>query len=157
MGKALTQIVMLIANSTFVIKFKLHILSVPFHFFYSQFSVFDICSYLNLSQFEKWADSQRKQVLQDFFSRCSVSQLKYLRQTLDSCVPEDAVDFTRVLPRVISLYIFSFLDPRSLCRCGQVCYTLHLHLCISEMLYSYTFIHGIEPTTMSYRKAKVFL
>ncbi|XP_055043224.2 F-box only protein 16 [Misgurnus anguillicaudatus] len=70
--------------------------------------------------FDKWTDSQRKQVLQDFFSRCSVSQLKYLRQTLNSCVPEEAVDFTRVLPRVISLYIFSFLDPRSLCRCAQV-------------------------------------
>ncbi|KAA0708454.1 F-box only protein 16 [Triplophysa tibetana] len=70
--------------------------------------------------FEKWTEGQRKQVLQDFFSRCSVGQLKYLRQTLDSCVPEDAIDFTRVLPRVISLYIFSFLDPRSLCRCAQV-------------------------------------
>ncbi|XP_016351763.1 F-box only protein 16 [Sinocyclocheilus anshuiensis] len=70
--------------------------------------------------FEKWTDSQRKQVLQDFFSRCSASQLKHLRQTLSSWVPEEALDFTRVLPRVISLYIFSFLDPRSLCRCAQV-------------------------------------
>lgn len=74
-----------------------------------------------LPQFEKWTDSQRKQVLQDFFSRCSVNQLKHLRQTLSSWVPEEALDFTRVLPRVISLYIFSFLDPRSLCRCAQVC------------------------------------
>ncbi|XP_051951414.1 F-box only protein 16-like isoform X2 [Xyrauchen texanus] len=70
--------------------------------------------------FEKWTDSQRKQVLQDFFSRCSVSQLKYLRQTLSNLVPEEALDFTSALPRVISLYIFSFLDPRSLCRCAQV-------------------------------------
>ncbi|XP_048064053.1 F-box only protein 16 [Megalobrama amblycephala] len=70
--------------------------------------------------FEKWTDSQRKQVLQDFFSRCSVNQLKHFRQTLSSWVPEEALDFTRVLPRVISLYIFSFLDPRSLCRCAQV-------------------------------------
>ncbi|XP_016152524.1 PREDICTED: F-box only protein 16 [Ficedula albicollis] len=31
-----------------------------------------------------------------------------------------AVDFTTRLPRVLSLYIFSFLDPRSLCRCAQV-------------------------------------
>ncbi|XP_016399174.1 uncharacterized protein LOC107732385 isoform X2 [Sinocyclocheilus rhinocerous] len=69
--------------------------------------------------FEKWTDSQRKQVLQDWFSRCSASQLKHLRQTLSSWVPEEALDFTRVLPRVISLYIFPFLDPRSLCRCAQ--------------------------------------
>ncbi|KAI2652116.1 F-box only protein 16 [Labeo rohita] len=75
---------------------------------------------LSNAHFEKWTDSQRKQVLQDFFSRCSVSQLKHLRQTLSSWVPEEALDFTKVLPRVISLYIFSFLDPRSLCRCAQV-------------------------------------
>ncbi|XP_026802665.2 F-box only protein 16 isoform X1 [Pangasianodon hypophthalmus] len=70
--------------------------------------------------FDKWSDNQRKQVLQDFFSRCSVAQMKYLRQTLCAQVPEEALDFTTVLPRVISLYIFSFLDPRSLCRCSQV-------------------------------------
>uniref|UniRef100_A0A673GGA3 Uncharacterized LOC107732385 n=1 Tax=Sinocyclocheilus rhinocerous TaxID=307959 RepID=A0A673GGA3_9TELE len=76
--------------------------------------------------FEKWTDSQRKQVLQDWFSRCSASQLKHLRQTLSSWVPEEALDFTRVLPRVISLYIFPFLDPRSLCRCAQVLKTFTL-------------------------------
>ncbi|KAG7316800.1 hypothetical protein KOW79_020341 [Hemibagrus wyckioides] len=70
--------------------------------------------------FDKWSDSQRKQVLQDFFSRCSSAQMKYLRQTLCTQVPEEALDFTSVLPRVISLYVFSFLDPRSLCRCAQV-------------------------------------
>ncbi|XP_051954369.1 F-box only protein 16-like isoform X1 [Xyrauchen texanus] len=70
--------------------------------------------------FDKWTDSQRKQALQGFFSRCSVSQLKYLRQTLSNLVPEEALDFTNALPRVLSLYIFSFLDPRSLCRCAQV-------------------------------------
>ncbi|XP_051954371.1 F-box only protein 16-like isoform X3 [Xyrauchen texanus] len=70
--------------------------------------------------FDKWTDSQRKQALQGFFSRCSVSQLKYLRQTLSNLVPEEALDFTNALPRVLSLYIFSFLDPRSLCRCAQI-------------------------------------
>ncbi|XP_062858551.1 F-box only protein 16 [Trichomycterus rosablanca] len=70
--------------------------------------------------FDKWTDSQRKQVLQDFFSHCSVAQLKYFRQYLCSQVPEETLDFTSVLPRVITLYIFSFLDPRSLCRCAQV-------------------------------------
>ncbi|XP_030626791.1 F-box only protein 16 [Chanos chanos] len=70
--------------------------------------------------FDKWTDNQRKLVFQDFLSRCTLSQLKYLRQTLCSQVPEEALDFITVLPRVISLYIFSFLDPRSLCRCAQV-------------------------------------
>ncbi|XP_072537320.1 F-box only protein 16 [Salminus brasiliensis] len=70
--------------------------------------------------FDKWTDGQRKKVLQDFFSWCTAGQLKYLRQILCSQVPEEALDFTNVLPRVISLYVFSFLDPRSLCRCAQV-------------------------------------
>ncbi|XP_023662796.2 F-box only protein 16 [Paramormyrops kingsleyae] len=70
--------------------------------------------------FDKWTDSQRKLVLQDFFSRCSAVQLKFLRRDLCSRVPGDAQDFTAMLPRVLSLYIFSFLDPRSLCRCAQV-------------------------------------
>ncbi|XP_067098397.1 F-box only protein 16 [Osmerus mordax] len=70
--------------------------------------------------FDKWTDGQRKAVLQDFFSRCTVVQLRFLRQSLSLQVAEEAVDFTSVLPRVLSLYIFSFLDPRSLCRCTQV-------------------------------------
>lgn len=82
--------------------------------------LFTLALHQSVSQFDKWSDNQRKQVLQDFFSRCSVAQMKYLRQTLCTQVPEEALDFTSVLPRVICLYIFSFLDPRSLCRCAQV-------------------------------------
>ncbi|KAJ8009410.1 hypothetical protein DPEC_G00088590 [Dallia pectoralis] len=70
--------------------------------------------------FDKWSDSQRKVVLQDFFSLCSVGQLRFLRQNLTERVPEEKLDFTSVMPRVLSLYVFSFLDPRSLCRCAQV-------------------------------------
>ncbi|KAI1897853.1 hypothetical protein AGOR_G00087540 [Albula goreensis] len=70
--------------------------------------------------FDKWTDSQRKRVLQDFFSRCTLGQLRFLRAKLSSQVPEEALDFTTVFPRVLSLYVFSFLDPRSLCRCAQV-------------------------------------
>ncbi|XP_010898889.2 F-box only protein 16 [Esox lucius] len=70
--------------------------------------------------FDKWSDSQRKAVLQDFFSLCSLGQLRFLRQNLTKRVPEENLDFTSVLPRVLSLYVFSFLDPRSLCRCAQV-------------------------------------
>ncbi|ESN96696.1 hypothetical protein HELRODRAFT_138327, partial [Helobdella robusta] len=29
-------------------------------------------------------------------------------------------DFVTIFPRYLSLYIFSFLDPKSLCRCSQV-------------------------------------
>ncbi|XP_029109915.1 F-box only protein 16 isoform X2 [Scleropages formosus] len=70
--------------------------------------------------FDKWTDSQRKRILQDFFSRCTVAQLRFVRDNACDQVPKEAVDFATLLPRIVSLYIFSFLDPRSLCRCAQV-------------------------------------
>lgn len=70
--------------------------------------------------FDKWTDTQRRKILLDLFKRCSVSQLKFCEQHLRSRVPMEALDFTCFLPRVLALYIFSFLDPRSLCRCAQV-------------------------------------
>lgn len=56
----------------------------------------------------------------DMVERCSLSQLKFCAKQLLDRVPVEALDFTTKLPRVLSLYIFSFLDPRSLCRCAQV-------------------------------------
>ncbi|KAG9468308.1 hypothetical protein GDO78_023014 [Eleutherodactylus coqui] len=70
--------------------------------------------------FDKWSDAQRRSVLCDLFDRCSVSQLRFCSGHLQGKAPRDAVDFSMVLPRVLSLYVFSFLDPRSLCRCAQV-------------------------------------
>lgn len=102
------------------VRYALYCTQMPFVHLTSLLSLFMLSFFACLAQFEKWTDSQRKQVLQDFFSRCSAGQLKHLRQTLSSWVPEETLDFTTVLPRVISLYIFSFLDPRSLCRCAQV-------------------------------------
>ncbi|XP_064411598.1 F-box only protein 16 [Latimeria chalumnae] len=70
--------------------------------------------------FDKWTDSQRRRVLTDLFERCSLSQLKNCSRQLQAKVPVEMLDFTGVIPRVLSLYVFSFLDPRSLCRCSQV-------------------------------------
>ncbi|XP_073529973.1 F-box only protein 16 [Phyllobates terribilis] len=70
--------------------------------------------------FDKWSDAQRRRVLCDLLERCSVSQLRFCSGHLQEKAPRDSVDFSKVLPRVLSLYIFSFLDPRSLCRCAQV-------------------------------------
>nr|XP_033794699.1 F-box only protein 16 isoform X2 [Geotrypetes seraphini] len=72
--------------------------------------------------FDKWTDVQRRKILTDLLERCSISQLKFCNQQLQKKVPLEALDFTTVLPRVLSLYVFSFLDPRSLCRCAQVCW-----------------------------------
>uniref|UniRef100_A0A8C9NLI8 F-box protein 16 n=1 Tax=Serinus canaria TaxID=9135 RepID=A0A8C9NLI8_SERCA len=72
------------------------------------------------SAFDKWTDGQRRRILVDLLERCSLSQQKFCAEQLQARVPTEAVDFTTRLPRVLSLYIFSFLDPRSLCRCAQV-------------------------------------
>ncbi|NXO71851.1 FBX16 protein, partial [Phainopepla nitens] len=70
--------------------------------------------------FDKWTDGQRRRILVDLLERCSLSQQKFCAKQLQARVPTEAIDFTTRLPRVLSLYIFSFLDPRSLCRCAQV-------------------------------------
>ncbi|KAF2984726.1 hypothetical protein EK904_003230 [Melospiza melodia maxima] len=75
---------------------------------------------LHKERFDKWTDGQRRRILVDLLERCSLSQQKFCAQQLQARVPTEAVDFTTRLPRVLSLYIFSFLDPRSLCRCAQV-------------------------------------
>ncbi|KAF6736625.1 F-box only protein 16 [Oryzias melastigma] len=70
--------------------------------------------------FNRWSDSQRKAVLQDLLLSCAEEQLRFLSLTVSRRLPLQAADFTCLLPRVICLYIFSFLDPRSLCRCARV-------------------------------------
>ncbi|XP_042246837.1 F-box only protein 16 isoform X4 [Thunnus maccoyii] len=70
--------------------------------------------------FDRWSDSQRRAVLQDFVLSCSVEQLRFLSLSVSRRLPLQAADFTCLLPRALCLYLFSFLDPRSLCRCAQV-------------------------------------
>ncbi|XP_028908340.2 F-box only protein 16 isoform X2 [Ornithorhynchus anatinus] len=69
--------------------------------------------------FDKWTDGQRRRVLTDLFDRCSLAQQRFCGRQLQERVPAEAQDFTTRLPRVLTLRIFSFLDPRSLCRCAQ--------------------------------------
>ncbi|XP_008826349.1 F-box only protein 16 isoform X4 [Nannospalax galili] len=70
--------------------------------------------------FDKWTDSQRRRILTGLLERCSLAQQKFCCRKLQEKIPAEALDFTTKLPRVLSVYIFSFLDPRSLCRCAQV-------------------------------------
>ncbi|ELT94340.1 hypothetical protein CAPTEDRAFT_170674 [Capitella teleta] len=72
--------------------------------------------------FDKWTDSQRKQVIEELMNKCKSKQVQFTIDVISKKQPIFHDDFTRGLPRVISLYIFSFLDPRSLCRCSQVCW-----------------------------------
>uniref|UniRef100_A0A665W5J6 F-box protein 16 n=1 Tax=Echeneis naucrates TaxID=173247 RepID=A0A665W5J6_ECHNA len=71
-------------------------------------------------QFDRWSDRQRRAVLQDCVLSCSEEQLRFLSVSVSGRLPLQAADFTCLLPRALCLYLFSFLDPRSLCRCAQV-------------------------------------
>ncbi|XP_069464205.1 epithelial cell-transforming sequence 2 oncogene-like [Ambystoma mexicanum] len=70
--------------------------------------------------FDLWTDKQRKHFLYAIFARCSKSQLRFVQNWFTEVVPVTKLDFTTVLPRFISLYIFSFLNPQELCAAGQV-------------------------------------
>lgn len=72
-------------------------------------------------QFSLWTDAQRKKFLTFILKKCTKSQLRFVNEGwFKKQLPIHHLDYTTVLPRFISTYIFSFLDPRSLCRAAQV-------------------------------------
>lgn len=86
----------------------------------SNHKLYDERKQLFLKWFETWNDNQRRIAIEEMLLSCKPKQLFATREVLDKISPVYHVDFTRILPRVICLYIFSFLDPRSLSRCAQV-------------------------------------
>ncbi|CAL1534144.1 unnamed protein product [Lymnaea stagnalis] len=70
--------------------------------------------------FDLWTDSQRKRFLDVIFKQCSRSQYSFVQRWFSDNMALQHLDFTVVLPRFLSCYIFSFLEPKSLCRCAQV-------------------------------------
>ncbi|XP_076445720.1 epithelial cell-transforming sequence 2 oncogene-like [Babylonia areolata] len=70
--------------------------------------------------FDLWTDSQRKRFLDVVFRQCTRSQNKFVQDWFRERVPMQHLDFATVLPRFLALYIFSFLEPKTLCRCAQV-------------------------------------
>uniref|UniRef100_UPI00358E5699 F-box only protein 16-like isoform X2 n=1 Tax=Myxine glutinosa TaxID=7769 RepID=UPI00358E5699 len=75
---------------------------------------------LLLKWFDCWTETQRQDVLLELLSRSSERTWRRCEAVLRSHLPERCLDFTCCLPRLLSLYIMSFLDPRSLCRAAQV-------------------------------------
>ncbi|XP_021115003.1 epithelial cell-transforming sequence 2 oncogene-like isoform X2 [Heterocephalus glaber] len=70
--------------------------------------------------FELWTNKQRQQFLFTIFLQCSKSQLRFVQDWFSERKQVARVDFCTVLPRFISLYIFSFLNPKDLCAAAQV-------------------------------------
>ncbi|XP_072822021.1 epithelial cell-transforming sequence 2 oncogene-like isoform X2 [Vicugna pacos] len=70
--------------------------------------------------FDLWTNKQRQEFLFTIFLRCSKSQLRVVQEWFSERMQVARVDFSTVLPRFISLYIFSFLNPKDLCAAAQV-------------------------------------
>uniref|UniRef100_A0A2K6GHU2 Epithelial cell transforming 2 like n=1 Tax=Propithecus coquereli TaxID=379532 RepID=A0A2K6GHU2_PROCO len=70
--------------------------------------------------FDLWTNKQRQEFLFTIFLRCSKSQLRFVQDWFSERIQVAKVDFSTVLPRFISLYIFSFLNPKDLCAAAQV-------------------------------------
>ncbi|XP_019647798.1 PREDICTED: epithelial cell-transforming sequence 2 oncogene-like [Branchiostoma belcheri] len=70
--------------------------------------------------FDVWTDAQRKKFLATILLKCTRGQLMFIRDWFVQEVPVERIDFTTVLPKFLSIYIFSFLDPRSMCRAAGV-------------------------------------
>ncbi|XP_060046359.1 epithelial cell-transforming sequence 2 oncogene-like [Erinaceus europaeus] len=70
--------------------------------------------------FDLWTNKQRQEFLFTIFLRCTKSQLRFVQDWFSERIQVTKVDFSTVLPRFISLYIFSFLNPKDLCVAAQV-------------------------------------
>ncbi|XP_071075721.1 epithelial cell-transforming sequence 2 oncogene-like isoform X3 [Desmodus rotundus] len=70
--------------------------------------------------FDLWTNKQRQEFLFTIFLRCTKSQLRFFHNQFSERMQVAKVDFSTVLPRFISLYIFSFLNPKDLCAAAQV-------------------------------------
>nr|XP_025150794.1 epithelial cell-transforming sequence 2 oncogene-like isoform X4 [Bubalus bubalis] len=70
--------------------------------------------------FDLWTNKQRQEFLFTIFLRCTKSQLRVIQDWFSERMQVAKVDFSTVLPRFISLYIFSFLNPKDLCAAAQV-------------------------------------
>ncbi|KAI9019497.1 quinon protein alcohol dehydrogenase-like superfamily [Phycomyces nitens] len=72
------------------------------------------------SLFSAAPDEQRILILKGLLSTCCMPQLSFL---FDAIKPLLRIDFISILPREVSLHVFSYLDATSLCNAAQVSQT----------------------------------
>ena len=71
--------------------------------------------------FTNWSDKQKKLVFKDLFDLTDTNFHKHVHETVLERHPfPEGLDFTRILPKNLSMKIFSYLGAKDLCECGLV-------------------------------------
>ena len=70
-------------------------------------------------QYYSWNETQRKRFFDFILDQSSHPELKFILAWFKQPVRTQQ-NFTTLLPKIVSTHIFSYLDPRSLCRAASV-------------------------------------
>uniref|UniRef100_T1ITP2 F-box domain-containing protein n=1 Tax=Strigamia maritima TaxID=126957 RepID=T1ITP2_STRMM len=92
-----------------------------------QNNIYDERCHIMKSWFTSWSDHQRRLFLKDVINNIvTPAQKQYLstvlKPTCNSNNSKKNFDFSHQIPHSVAILIFSYLDPRSLCRSAQVCW-----------------------------------
>lgn len=73
-----------------------------------------------LTTFAAWTNTERQSALEGLVMSeiCDIQQLRFLLSLIE---PQLQRDFISLLPKELSLYVLSFLDPKDLLRAAQTC------------------------------------
>ncbi|OAF66091.1 F-box only protein 16 [Intoshia linei] len=72
-------------------------------------------------KFDLFSHNQKFEIVTNMINKCKSKQIDTIACVVDKKRNHFHADFTRFLPKKLSLKIFEYLDPRSLCRASQVC------------------------------------
>ena len=71
--------------------------------------------------FNNWSDKQKKLLIKDILDNSDVKLHQHIHQEVKARHPfPEGIDFTRILPRNLSLKIFKYLKPSELCQASLV-------------------------------------
>ncbi|CAG0884318.1 unnamed protein product [Darwinula stevensoni] len=71
-----------------------------------------------LATFKKWTHSERIAAVDDLIDICELPQVRHMMEIIE---PQFQRDFISLLPKELSLYVLSFLEPKDLLVAAQVC------------------------------------
>jgi len=71
-----------------------------------------------LNTFDEWSREERLLALNELISGCDMSVVRHMMVKIE---PHFQRDFISLLPKELSLYVLSYLDPKDLCRAAKTC------------------------------------